>query len=71
MEKYQILIDGMPYESSNSLSEAMNLYNTVDATCLPYLNGHEKSLTIDGITHKKDKINRDLSPHPTKITDIQ
>lgn len=56
MEKYQILIDGMPYESSDFLHEAMHLYNTVDKTCLHYLHGHEKSLVVDGITQKKDKI---------------
>lgn len=54
--KYQILIDGTLYESSNNQAEALYLYDTVDDTCLHQYFGHVKTLISDGKEIKSDRI---------------
>lgn len=56
MNKYQIIIDGIPYESAKQINMAMHLYNTVDETCLNDYYGHQKELIADGNTIRSDRI---------------
>jgi hypothetical protein len=61
---YDILIDGNPYEGNASLELALELYATLDNTCLRQYYGHVKSLKVtDGskeITLKEEKIGKPL-----------
>ena len=64
MIRYNITIDGNPYEGNESLEVALELYATLDNTCLRQYYGHVKSLKVtDGskeITLKEEKIGKPL-----------
>ena len=64
MVHYEILIDGSLYEGNGSLEMAMQLYDTIDNTCLREYYGHVKGLKVtDGsqtITLKEEKIGKPL-----------
>jgi len=54
--RYQIRIDNELYESNKHFLDALDLYDTVDETCLKQYIGNEKTLVeIDG---DKEKILR-------------
>lgn len=53
MKKYLITIDDLPYEGSEDLEEARNLYKTLDRRGLFYYEGHPKALYV--ITEKGER----------------
>ena len=64
MIRYDITIDGKPYEGSESLDTALYLYDTLDNTCLREYYGHVKGLLVTEdsktIKLKEEKIGKPL-----------